>query len=636
VKSLAALFLSSALLCFAAGVDQAHYAGQQTCAPCHKQIAVTQAKTAMADTWRGVVASSLPLNYDGRVKEGPDPPLLFEIRRLKDGFVYSVEMPQQPKVTLPVRVIMGGKRHGLSFLARIDQFEGIPLARPALIEARYVYGSVQNALALSPGFPTEKPSSYPVAFGSVLSPTFETRCLTCHGEPNTLGAGKEGGVHCESCHGPGELHLQAVTTGNLSAGLGFIDPRKLTPAQSLEVCAQCHTGFRHISDPFPDDLLISAQVAALRNSECFIQSNEAIACTTCHNPHEDSPRVNEASVKACLGCHSTAAKQRAAICPVNATDKCIGCHMPAVKQGSFDMVDHWIRVHPEQSVAAANHAKSLRSQLPPVREFLRIVVTNDSAKAEDASRRLAKGDEFFNVARDLSTDATSSIGGYAGSMLLSDLDPKLAAAAATLDYGENSPIVDLPNRYVILRRMPRDFKWQADRLLAQASALKTQGDSKGALEKARQSLMIYPYFLRALIFLGTTLAESGGVQQAEGILAFAAQIYSEDAATQFNLGLVLGGLGRQADEIQALRHANELDPDLLSVYENLGAALFSSGQPQNAIDVFRRGLQVNPLSALLYYDLSLALERQKDLSGAQQARALAAKLDPDLAARLRQ
>jgi Flp pilus assembly protein TadD len=58
-----------------------------------------------------------------------------------------------------------------------------------------------------------------------------------------------------------------------------------------------------------------------------------------------------------------------------------------------------------------------------------------------------------------------------------------------------------------------------------------------------------------------------------------------------------------------------------------------TGQIDAAIDTFRRGLQIDPLSALLYYDLGLALKAQGDSSGAKQALALAAILDPGISVR---
>lgn len=623
----ATLLLFLAPLCFTGDSGETQYAGSQACSQCHKDIAASQTNTAMAKTWHGAITSLLPLSYHGLAKEGSGKALEYEVRREGNRFEYSTTMPDGVKVTLPVKAIVGGERHGLSFLVSIEKLNGIPLERPALIEARYVYNTPHGALALSPGFPFETPRSYETAFGRVISPSFAVKCLTCHGEPGTLGAGKQGGVRCESCHGSGLQHIQSIGKGEPRAGI--VNPKVLTGEQSLETCAPCHTGFSYQADPLPNELLVSNQVNALRHAECFIQSGKAVTCTSCHDAHRDAARadVERASIKVCLGCHSSAAKQRAAVCAVNSGDKCIGCHMPPVDQGVFHMTDHWIRVHPEPGVKAWKDDDGLRSQVPALREFLRIVVTDDRKKAETAAQRLSSGDAFFDVAHELSTDRSASDGGYIGETWLSQMRPELAAAARTLRNGETTGIVDIGYRWAILQRMPRNFKSEAGQFFQQASALKLRGDIQGAIDKDRQALNIYPHFLRGLIFMGVTLGESGAVQRASEVLSVAVHLYPQDATAQFDLGLTLRGLGEQ---IQAFRRAVGLDPDDGAIYESLGAALYSAGDWRGAIDVCRQGLQVNPLSAKLYFNLSIMLGQHGDAQGAERAKALAANIDPDI------
>ena len=48
----------------------------------------------------------------------------------------------------------------------------------------------------------------------------------------------EFGISCEACHGPGQDHLQ---TQGLSEHSQMINPEKLSPARSAEVCGQCHS-----------------------------------------------------------------------------------------------------------------------------------------------------------------------------------------------------------------------------------------------------------------------------------------------------------------------------------------------------------------------------------------------------------
>lgn len=641
----ASLSLSAAVLAFAAAtcwgtnsseanhVEPDHtgpsYAGPEVCSKCHKDIAASQISTAMANTWHGALAPSLPANFDQKKVEGPDPVFQYEVRRLAEGFEFSVVPPHGPQTVLLVEAIIGGKRHGMSFLPRVSQLDGIPLERPALIEGRYAY-SPHGSLVLSPGFPNQKPTDFEDALGRVLSPSFEKRCLTCHGQPDTLGAGKHGGVRCESCHGPAGAHVNSMQGPNRPP----VIPENLTPAKAMAVCAQCHTGLSSVNhaDPLPGDLLVSSQVPALRNSECFIQSGERVSCTDCHDPHKDSVEVADTSVKTCLRCHSFANAQHAAICPVNAVSECVKCHMPSIQSNSFRLTDHWIRVHPEQGIHAGKQTDNLRSLVPPKREYLQIIVADNRVKAEGARQRLDKGDSFYDVAHDTSIDATAPGGGFIGAVQLAEMDPRLAAAAARLGYGETTAIIDQGGRCIILHRLPRDFRWDAGRFFEGAVTLNEQGNRKAALEKDQEALKAYPYFLRALVFMGTTLGEAGRTDRASEILAFAVQSYPEDASAQFDLALTL--VNQPAKQIMAFRRAIELDPDIVAAYESLGAALASAGQLSNAIQVFREGLTVDPLCAMLYYDLGLALKQQADRAGAKRAFSLASKLDPEIAARV--
>lgn len=615
----------------ASAVGSPGYVGAEVCAQCHRGVAASQSKTNMALTWQAPATPLLPPGFNESKSEGPGAPVEYRVREANGRLVYELKLPGRSSLIAPVEAIVGGRRHGISFLARVSEIGGLPLARPSLIETRYLHGTHANGPVLSPGFPAEKPTSYETAIGRVLAPDFQTKCLTCHGEPSP--SSKAGGVHCEDCHGPGQAHLRSVAAGQPKSGI--INPARLSNSELLERCGQCHGGFADLSDPLPDDLLISNQANALKNSECYIQSGAGLSCTSCHDPHQDSHEVVERSVTACRSCHSSAAQKRAGMCPVNQKDSCLKCHMPEVTKGSFIMADHWIRVHPGKDMKLAARDASFRTTVRPRRLFLRIMVVEDRARATDLHSRLLKGEAFFDLARDYSVDASAPGGGYLGEVWLDQMDSKLGEAAADLPPGETSAVIENGGKYILLQRLPRDFRWQADQIQHQASDLRSHGSLVEAISKYREALKIYPYFLRALVFLGTTLGEQSQAENAVGVLQFAARLYPKDPAAQYNLGIASGVLGRNEDEARAYRKAIELQPDMVPAYQNLGAALLSAGQPERAAEMYRLGLDQNPFSAVLYYNLALVEEQLGETSKAKKTMALAGQIDPDLIKRQR-
>jgi hypothetical protein len=185
--------------------------------------------------------------------------------------------------------------------------------------------------------------------------------------------------------------------------------------------------------------------------------------------------------------------------------------MPDFDSYTFRLTEHWIRVHPDPARKPLPRDESLRSQVVPKREFLRLIVAEDAAKMKTVTERLADGESFSAVAHGLSIDASAPGGGYIGDMQLSDMDPKLAAAAAHLAPGETSGVVETGGNFMLLQRQPRDFRWEADRLFQEASDLKDHGNLAAAVEKNRQALEVYPYFLRGLVLMATMLGQSGKV-----------------------------------------------------------------------------------------------------------------------------
>ena len=610
------------------------FLGRDACAGCHKNIFITHLRTNMARTWQGVAINrQLPANYSQTHAEGPAPEIAYALKRTAENLQYRVQMPGQPAVDFPVETMVGGDRHGISFLFRVPAVEGVPLAPVRLVEARYFHYAEQDKLAFSLGFPEEKPVNYETALGRVLTPYLEKRCLGCHGAPRTHGTRVETGVACESCHGPGQPHVAAVRSH--SRNLRILNPGKLPIADRMAPCTQCHAGSSIVEDPMPDDVLISDQVTALKNSECWRQTAGEITCINCHNPHQDAPAavLQARSEKTCLRCHSAAVTNRAALCPVNRTTGCVGCHMANEIRGAFTIAEHWIRVHPEQKVEVPARNPAWRSTITPTHLFLRTIVLDDREKAAAMRAQLLSGGSFFELASAKSVDrATGVNGGYAGDLDQSQLDPAWSATALKLQPGEISDIVEANGKYVILQRMPRTFREDAEVVFNKAMDLRKQGKPQECANELLEALKIYPHLLRAMTWLGAIYGQGGNPTVSAGVLTIATRLYLRDAGAHFNLALAYGATGNP-EEIPEYRRTIEIDPDYVLAYLNWGASLYEKGQYEEAIKIYRQGIDVNPLFASLHYSLGLALEQTKKTAEAEAELTLAAKIDPNVGKR---
>ena len=175
------------------------------------------------------------------------------------------------------------------------------------------------------------------------------------------------GIDCQRCHGPGLKHVQAA--GANAPGIRnalrdtIVNPSRLNPDRQAEICYQCHlqtTGFslphavkRYDRGDFsykPGEPLADYQLAfnwapgserndwiqnvstavRMRMSKCFLKSNGALQCTTCHDPHNvQHGKEGEDHYNAvCRQCHTAAFDNLVASGKHTAAAGCIGCHMP--------------------------------------------------------------------------------------------------------------------------------------------------------------------------------------------------------------------------------------------------------------------------------------------------------------------
>jgi tetratricopeptide (TPR) repeat protein len=213
---------------------------------------------------------------------------------------------------------------------------------------------------------SRQPSEAAQYLGQALTEDSLRRCFLCHvTEPRAVQddvgpLASDRGIGCEKCHGPGGNHELAVKAG--FPDLAIASAGIASGSRVVRLCAQCHT-----PDDRPvrleDPTSVRFQGATLTWSRCFTQSDDALDCVTCHDPHRDAATSAAHYEAECLSCHGGGTRSggspgqpgqpgptnpsRATPCPVNPATDCIACHMPKVSNvvphSSF--TDHFIRVH---------------------------------------------------------------------------------------------------------------------------------------------------------------------------------------------------------------------------------------------------------------------------------------------------
>lgn len=162
---------------------------------------------------------------------------------------------------------------------------------------------VLSALPLLAGlaFLQEPPQAEPV--GSEM-------CLACHDVADSYSRTPHASAECESCHGPGSLHVE--TGGEASLRL-----RDKPATWTHDRCLSCHGQEAHLGT--------------------FLSSPHgqgAVSCISCHHPHPQRPLfglLRQEEAELCLSCHpgTRAQLRRPFHHPVlEGTMQCSDCHSP--------------------------------------------------------------------------------------------------------------------------------------------------------------------------------------------------------------------------------------------------------------------------------------------------------------------
>lgn len=413
------------------------YLGSEACVACHAEIAALYASHPMSQSFNTVGAAraievcpaeqiEIPGAREYRVTREGDSVLHHEWLRAEDGeLIYD----QGEAIAFAV----GSGKQGRAYLINRD---GV------LYQSPLGWYSGAGRWDLSPGYAPESHNRFQRRIGD--------GCLYCHvGRAATNGSDRyeapffpEPSIGCERCHGPGGAHVafqrrraERAVSGSDPAHADrsderhsgvpdtsdtqvdpIVNPAKLDIARREDVCNQCHLQGKHVIRRFgreffdfrPGDRLedvfvvltgedrlddqgrhqVVSHVEQMRSSRCYIGSDQAMGCTSCHDPHfQPAPEQQAAWYRdKCFQCHDDQScslpleSQRQA----PASGSCVHCHMAPL--GATN-VPHTAQTDHRILREAGKPVESPAVSVPPVGESLAVF---DGAEARLPSWEVAR------------------------------------------------------------------------------------------------------------------------------------------------------------------------------------------------------------------------------------------------------
>ncbi|HYR92112.1 MAG TPA: tetratricopeptide repeat protein [Terriglobia bacterium] len=475
-------------------------------------------------------------------------------------------------------------------------------------------------------------------------------CIFCHNAYPEMGkdAGRIGsealftgkipeGIDCQRCHGPGRDHIRAAEAQDSTLEMvrnAIVNPGRLSSERNLEVCMQCHlqsTSFRlpnsvrraerslfsyRPGQPLGDYIIhfdhaaggghenkfeIVNQAYRLRKSACFINSNGAMTCTTCHNPH-DIPRAQQATghyASVCQTCHASGIAKLTAERKHPVSTDCVSCHMP--KRRTEDVVhavmtDHYIQ-----------RTKPARDLLAPMAER-----HDEAGSATKAQATAYKGEVALYYPPDLPLADKELYLGVAQVKQNSNLKEGIRQLSAALEKHQPT---------------------QGEFYFEMAEAYWEDGRPDLAIPMYQKALRL-PDFWPALYKLGLAYSRTGQLPLAAEFLERASK-RSVDSAVLNDLALVHRRMGKINEAVDYLKRAIALDPEYPLAANNLGGMLRETGDFRGAEEAYRQAIRAQPDFAAAHTNLANLLSEHANFSEAQYHFEKAIEQDPSyLEARL--
>jgi tetratricopeptide (TPR) repeat protein len=367
---------------------EATFVGRQACVNCHRDESEAfrgshhdlAMDLATDETVRGDF-NDLTFQHDG---------ITSRFFRDGDRFMVNTEGPTGKLEDFQVKYVFGWEPLQ-QYMVEFDRPANLPEDQLARLQVlRLSWDTEQQEwFYLRPPDVDEKLDPDDPLHWTGIAQRWQTMCAECHSTNLKRNFDPQSGryhttfseidVSCESCHGPGSLHVELANSRSLfwdrHHGYGLARLKGDDAEPQLQTCAPCHSrrgvmnaNFRpgdKFTDHYaleslnPDTYHVDGQIKdEVYVYGSFIQSkmyHKGIRCTDCHDPH--SLKLKHSGNETCTSCHQHAAGKYDVPShhhhnPGTAGAMCVDCHMPHTTYMAVDeRRDHSLRVpRPDLSV----------------------------------------------------------------------------------------------------------------------------------------------------------------------------------------------------------------------------------------------------------------------------------------------
>ncbi|HRH88802.1 MAG TPA: multiheme c-type cytochrome, partial [Rubrivivax sp.] len=514
--------------------------------------------------------------------------------------------------------------------------------------------------------PHEKAPPGDVLHWSGRYQTANTMCIACH----TTGFDKrydaqadrfdsrwlEVNVSCQSCHGPGSLHVAwARAGGAASAPQGQLADLK-APHKQVEVCAACHSRRSELtSHPVPGQPHLDHYLPSLlreglyhadgqQQGEVFVAGSYrqsrmyrmGVACTNCHDPHSAQPKLQGNAL--CTQCHQPQPNP-AFPSAAGAFDtpqhhhhpqgsrgaQCTACHMPAKNYMVVQpRPDHSIRIpRPDLTVTIGTPNACNQCHDKKTAQWAADAVTQWFG----TPKRPPHYGEVFAAARRGAPESAQALAVLAGDAV----QPGIVRATA-IDLLRGDAAVGINERIAATREADAELRAAAAASLEVLPAsLRVPTLAPLLKDPVRAVRIAAARSLASLPHAQFDAATRPAFDAALAEYVAAQQVALDMPGPNLNLGALYAVTGRETEAEAAYRAALKIDPDFTPARANLAQFLAERGRLPDAEQVLREGLQRQSGIGELQYSLGLLLAEQQRLPEAADALDKATKLLPQRA-----